>query len=1217
MSDAEHRIMQQQQQQQVQDGEVEESIQLLLDAKAGASLEEAVELLSLLGQAVLPALARRVRHLGKVAQSGAVKLAVRLGGVGGVGLLEQLLTHGDRTLEEGVIEGIGALGQPEGVRVLLRWLGEGPDEDRLDDCLKALAKLVARRGVGGSPSVWLESMEELPEPELKEVQQALEEAARAELEPLTAAVVMEVDRRKLRDFGTLVGPQDDSLEPAFGRDRVLAAMQEALSQSGNRSFILVGPSGVGKTALLQELCRTFGPEGPADMMLQTSSGLLMAGTRWLGEWQTRMRDFVALLRRNPRIVVYVSDINHLIGAGTTVHSQENIADFIAPYIRRGDITLIGETTPQGMRRGLDQRPAFRRLLHVIQVEEMLAEDTRRVVLGVSQMLTRQVQARSGQRLLFSPMFPARLLEIADQFRTAVARPGRAVDLLRQTVERVLRANNRTEGEGVGEEYVVEPHHIIETLVDAMGIPKSLLDDRDLLDLSSVRRFFQERVLGQEEAVDAIVDLITLVKAGLTDPSKPMGVLFFAGPTGVGKTELAKALTEYLFGSSERMIRLDMSEYMDFSSIERLIGSPHAPEWSPHRQGQLTGRIHDEPFGVVLLDEIEKAHKAVFDLLLQVMDDGRLTDAAGRMSHFSQSILVMTSNIGGADLFQARVGFGAIGNNHQTGESLRRKMEEFFRPEFINRIDRIVTFRSLEREDVQRIVRREIGHVLMRSGLVRRNIAVDLDPSIVDLLAHKGFDPRYGARPLKRVVERHLLLPLGRMIVKLGSRASGALLRLFAEGDQVRVEVIRGESSTLPAVDPATLETALLAPTSTADNPKSLPNQPRATRDVRRIQGEFSTLEARISDLESLGTRQGIIERKTLLIHLSSQPNFWDDPERARQAMSEIHTLERLAVMLQRLRKRTNDLRALLSIRGPRQDERLMQAEERLSSIDAEANTLELALLCGASEYSRADTFLTIERLDNTPDADPDPVLSFVQMYQGWAERHQLKAQIIDAQPRPDLQLRSATLLIQGLCAFGILSPESGIHRMVQRDTPTNPTNHHKSRTTDLYRRTDRLTTFCRIDLFPFIEGGQPRLNTGDLSWRSEPLPIADPPAPSLPIPRLRLSVHHKPTDQNLSIMTSCEDAEATHLLTEYLRARLSPRHRPDHSPDEGPVRTYTFGPHPAARDDSTGIKTPHLDPLLLGESPLDAFLKARLSAPPSPRPEPTLLDSSEDSALSS
>jgi ATP-dependent Clp protease ATP-binding subunit ClpC len=1163
--------------------EIEDAVQLLLDAKGEAELDESVQLLALLGDEVLGAVARRVRALGKGAQAAAVKLALQLGalseagGAAAVSLLGQLLTHGERTLEEQVIEAMGQLGRPEGVRALLTWLAEGPDEDSLEACLDALSALIARAQTP-SASQWVASVCELPEPELKEVQQALEEASRPELDPLTGAVAMEVDRRKLRDFGTLIGPEDDSLEPAFGRARVLTAMQEALSQTGNRSFVLVGPSGSGKTALLQQLCRTLGPSGPADLMLQTSSGLLMAGTRWLGEWQTRMRDLVALLRRNPRVVVYISDINHLIGAGTTVHSQENIADFLAPYIRRGDITLIGETTPQAMRRGLDQRPAFKRLLHTIQVEELLEDETRRVVAGVGQMLAQQVFVRQGQRLVLGPLFTSRLMEVADQFRASVARPGRAVDLLRQTVERALRGVARD-----AQDIIIEPHHVIETLVDATGIPKGLLDDRDQLDLSAVRSFFQERVLGQDEAVEAIVDLITLVKAGLTDPSKPMGVLFFAGPTGVGKTELAKALAEYLFASSERMIRLDMSEYMDFSSIERLMGSPHAPEWSPHRQGQLTGRIHEEPFGVVLLDEIEKAHKAVFDLLLQVMDDGRLTDAAGRVAYFTQSILVMTSNIGGSDLFQARVGFAAL-SGAQSGESLRRKMEEFFRPEFINRIDRIVTFKALERDDVQRIVRREVGRVLMRSGLVRRSIAVDLDPSVVDLLADKGFDPRYGARPLKRVVERLLLLPLGRMIVKLGERASGALLRLSAEGEQVRVEVIRGESATsLPA-----LSADALAGFEDAKDPKD-PKGPRPGRDARRVQTEYEALDARVTTLEHLGAKQGVVERKTLLIHLSGQPSFWDDPERARQVLSEIHALERLIVNLQRLRKRVNDLKALLNARTMRQDARLLQAEERITSIDAEATTLELSLLCEAGEYSRADAFLSVERLDNAHDADPDPTLALLEMYSQWAERHGLRADVFDVQPRPDGQLRAATLVIQGLCAYGILRAEAGIHRLIQREPS---------------RRTDRTTAFCRVDILPLIEGGNPRLSPADLTFRHEP-----PPAGPSPLyqPRQRLILHHRGSDLTLTFLTPHDDAEAARIATEYLRARLhlssiNARRRPEGSADEGPVRTYTFGQHASARDDTTNLKTPHLDDLLRGDGTLDAFIRARLLLPQAPQP---------------
>lgn len=1135
-------------------------IQELIGATQQAAAETLASELVHYGAEATRALRREVNHLTAPAQLAAVHLAALLRDEEAARLLERILEYGDCAAETPALRALGENESLFAFRLLMRWLDDTAEPDQLDVVMESLGMCLERH----SFATWYGELRSMTDEALSEAQDLLVQYPRERLVSLTRAVRREHDSRKLQRFGTVLDVESTRSERAFKRERVLQAMKERLDQGGNRSFLLVGPAGVGKTVLLQELCRYLGPEGPADLILQTSSGLMMAGTRYLGEWQTRVNELVEMVRSNPRIVVYVTDINHLIGAGAHESSRENIADFFAPYMRAGALTLIGESTHEEMRRGLDQRPDFKRLFHVIQVEEPLGAETREIAEAVGRELAREVQEELERPVIYHNTFYTRLLEVADQFRSQEARPGRAVDLLKQTVDRVVRADATEELD----EILLEPHHIIDTLVRSTGLPRKLLDDRDALDIRRVEAFFTERVLGQDRAIAAVVDLITLIKAGLTDPTKPTGVLFFVGPTGVGKTELAKALAEYIFGSQDRMLRLDMSEFMDPGSSERLIGSPHAPEASPHRQGLLTGRIRQQPFTVVLLDEFEKAHRSVYDLFLQVMDDGRLTDASGRVAHFTPAILVMTSNVGSAELFTRGAGFNPRSANvsdRNLEGSIRRELERVFRPEFVNRIDRIVPFRPLERDDIRRIVQREIGKVLMRSGIVRRNLTFDRDETLIDLLADKGFDPRYGARPLKREVERRLLLPLARTIVELGSRAERALLRLIAEDEEVRVEVIRSLDQENP------LEGRELEPHDGDESDES--------RDARRLRKVYQELCGRVDGLEQHSAREGFQEKKTLLVQLSGQPSFWDKPELARNTLSQIHWIERVLTGLERVRKRTDDLGRFFDRASMRYDEKLVKAAGRLESVFSEVNLLEMALLCN-TEAARADTFVTVERLDEH-DFDPDPARSLLEMYMRWIQRlPNASVDLIDEKLSGD-EIRSGTLIVQGLCPYGILSMEHGIHRMVMRGR-------------DDDGRRDKVTAFCRVDVRPFIDDPQPRLGKREVRVQRTEKRLGR----GLLVPRYRSRIRlvHKPTDMIVVNTSDKPTDEAENLAKELLRSMLVHRRAHLESPEESgkAVRTYTFGDHARVRDETTGVSSSRIDDVLDGQ--LDPFLKARLEA---------------------
>lgn len=1193
-------------------------LELLLEASAPEELEAALTGLIVHGESAARALTRRVRRLSVPAQRIAIQLAESIGGRAGLVLLEQLLQLGDESLELQILYALGNLDEPDVVRVLLSWLGSSAAGEQLEAILLSLATLTTSR----EPARWKLALSGVDDALLTVALEALDEPAEerglaAELVALRRAIETELERRRLRTFGTLLDPDADALGRAWQRRHLVQAIEERLAGSGNRSLILVGPAGAGKTALVHELCHRLGPDGVADRILQTSTGLLLVGTRFLGEWQTRVRELLEITSNNPRLVVYITDVNNLLGAGTTAHSEENIADFLAPYIQQGSLVLIGECTGEELRRGIEQRPAFRRLFEVVRVEGALIGEAREITIQAGQALARQAHGWLGRRLEYSESFFGRLMEIADQFRSSIARPGRSIDLLRATVTRVAReaAVQATAGgtNGHAEPLVLEPHHIVETLARESGVPRALLDDREQLDLGDVRQFLAERVIGQAEAVDAVVDLVTLIKAGLTDPGQPTGVLFFVGPTGVGKTELAKALAEYLFGSPDRMIRLDMSEFTELSSVERLIGSPVAPEWSPHRQGLLTGRIRQQPMSVVLLDEFEKAHRAVFDLLLQVMDDGRLTDVAGRVAHFTQAIIIMTSNLGGAELVERGIGF-AQPVRRVSDEVYRRELERVFRPEFINRIDRIVPFSPLDDEAMERIVRREVGRVLLRSGLVRRNIAVDVAPSVVDLLLEKGFDPRYGARPLKREVERRVLLPLARAIVEMGPRGEQSLLRLIARGDEVQVDAMRAEST--PAVASVARAAAAAkaahaaAAAASADASVEVSRAPRHERSVERMVAEAEALRQRVRELETLALDVGLAERKSRLVDASTRPTFWDDAGVARRTLAEIHWIERILGGIERVRKRSDDLVHFAGASGPRPDERLVRAQERHDEISADASLLGMALRCRSGEL-RQDAFVRVERIDRIERAErtertlqergsesmlersapehfePDPVTALMRMYVEWARRHRYQVDVVDEQQVAPGVLSAGTLLIEGLCPFGILRQETGVHRLVRWEEPSAHRDGH---------RLSKSTAFCRVQVLPVIDAAEPRISRADVTIVAEP---ARDEGVLVARHATRLTMQHRASELEVVMVSDKDQEDAEDVASEFLRSLLvlretsSPPH-PGLEPGAKPVRTYNLGPKSSVRDDVTGVRVERVDAVFAGA--LEAFLEARMES---------------------
>jgi ATP-dependent Clp protease ATP-binding subunit ClpA len=524
-----------------------------------------------------------------------------------------------------------------------------------------------------------------------------------------------------------------ALEPAYAVDEVVTRLAEQLTGRSPRSVLLVGSSGVGKTAALHELVRRRAQLGLAATPFWATSGArLVAGMSGFGMWQERCQRLWREAARK-RAVLHLGNLVELTEVGKSEHQPQGIASFLRPYLARGDLLAVAECTPEQVPLIERLEPALLGAFARLDVDEPGPERGRVILESVARAASRSPITAAGLD---------KLDRLHRRYATYSAYPGRPLRFLRGLLA------DRTSGR------VLEPADVTAAFSGETGLPRFLLEEKEPLDLAQARAWFAGRVIGQAEAVDLVVDLLATIKAELARPRRPLASLLFIGPTGVGKTEMAKRLAEFLFGSARRLTRFDMSEYADPLAVQRLIGGAGLGE------GHLTARVREQPFAVILLDEVEKADAQFFDLLLQVLGDGRLTDAHGRLADFSNSVVILTSNLG-AETYQ-QGGFGLIhtaDSRAHARDHFSRAVEAFVRPELYNRLDRVVPFAPLDEATILHIARRQLDLVTRRDGIRYRGVELEVAPDVAGWLARRGYEPRYGARPLKRAIDRELLAPL--------------------------------------------------------------------------------------------------------------------------------------------------------------------------------------------------------------------------------------------------------------------------------------------------------------------------------------------------------------------------------------------------------------------------------------------------------------------------
>ena len=648
--------------------------------------------------------------------------------------------------------------------------------------------------------------------------------------------------------------RDRQLDPVIGRSNEIERVIQVLSRRTKNNPVLIGEPGVGKTAIVEGLSQQIVlgtvPETLTDKHLYTLDlGALVAGSRYRGDFEERLKKVLKEIRTRGDIILFIDEIHTLVGAGAA-EGAIDAASILKPMLARGELQTIGATTLEEYRKYLEKDSALERRFQPIQVDEPSVADTILILEGLREAyedhhkvnFTQQAlvnAANLADRYISDRFLPDKAIDLIDEAgsrmrlkrvdlspdvrdiddRVAKLRADKREAVYAQQFERAAqlrdqervliadRAELEIESASSSESYsaVIDEDEIAEVLAMWTGIPVHRLTEEESQRLLNMEDTLHERIIGQQDAITAVSKAIRRTRAGLKDPKRPAGSFIFLGPSGVGKTETSKALTEFLFGDEDALIQIDMSEYMEKHAVSRLIGSP--PGYVGYDEGgQLTEAVRRKPFSVVLFDEIEKAHPDVFNILLQILEDGRLTDSQGKTVDFKNTVIIMTSNLGTAEIRKKAIGF-ADNDDDLNYEKMREKvmdsLKKQFRPEFLNRIDEVIVFHELTLDEVKTIVELLIDRV--RTQLESQALDLALSDAAKIRLAEKGYDPQLGARPLRRSVQTMLEDPLSERVLLKDFPAGATVLVDIDEEDEDRLSFVSVETPTQPPVELAESE----------------------------------------------------------------------------------------------------------------------------------------------------------------------------------------------------------------------------------------------------------------------------------------------------------------------------------------------------------------------------------------------------------------------------
>lgn len=642
--------------------------------------------------------------------------------------------------------------------------------------------------------------------------------------------------------------EQNKLDPIVGREKEIERVAQILSRRKKNNPILIGEPGVGKTAIAEGLALRIVQKKVSRVLFDKrvvtlDLASLVAGTKYRGQFEERMKAVMNELEKSPEVILFIDELHTIVGAGGASGSLD-ASNMFKPALARGDIQCIGATTLDEYRQYIEKDGALARRFQVVMVDATTPEETLEILNNIKEKYEDHHQVNYTQEALDA------CVKLSDRYISDRFLPDKAIDVLdeagarvhinnihvpkhivemEEKIEEVKKEKNQVvrsqkyeeaaqlrdtekrlsnelreakvkwEEDSKKQRYKVDEENVAEVIAMMTGVPATRIAQKESEKIVHMPQHLENRVIGQDEAVQKLTKAIQRTRVGLKDPKKPIGTFVFLGPTGVGKTELAKALAEFLFDKEDTLIRIDMSEYMEKFSVSRLVGAP--PGYVGYEEGgQLTEKVRRKPYSVVLLDEIEKAHPDVFNILLQVLDDGILTDGLGRRVDFKNTIIIMTSNIGVRDLkdFGAGVGFSTKAKQDAQDEimksTIQNALRKTFSPEFLGRLDDVIVFNSLHREDIHKIIDITLKKVFARIEAL--GYKVDLTDEAKDFLAKKGYDTQYGARPLNRAIQKYLEDPVAEEILK-GEIVEGdtILADYSGEGDSLTLSLKKGEATT--------------------------------------------------------------------------------------------------------------------------------------------------------------------------------------------------------------------------------------------------------------------------------------------------------------------------------------------------------------------------------------------------------------------------------------
>jgi ATP-dependent Clp protease ATP-binding subunit ClpC len=639
--------------------------------------------------------------------------------------------------------------------------------------------------------------------------------------------------KQLEGYGTDLTDkaEKNELDPVIGREIEIRRVMEILARRKKNNPVLIGEAGVGKSAIVEGLAKKI-VEGDVPEVLKNKCIFsldltsLVAGTKYRGEFEKRMKKLMQILEKNKDIILFIDELHMIVEAGAAEGSSMDAANVLKPALASGNITVIGATTPAEYRKFIEKDPALERRFQKIYVNEPTYEEALEILKGIKTKYEEhhkvkytldalEAAVNLSLRYITDRFLPDKAVDLIDEAGarvrlSALTLPNNLKKLLNKITELenkkeyLMQNDDYEELEKIksqisslkkkyskkysewrekAEKEIIEitEEHISEVVSDWTGVPLKKLEMSEMERLLNLEAVLHERVIGQDDAIKAVSRAIRRARSGIKDPRRPTGVFLFLGPTGVGKTELAKTIAEYLFGDEKALVRIDMSEYMEKFNVSRLVGAP--PGYVGYEEGgQLTEAVRRRPYSVILLDEIEKAHPDVYNILLQIMDDGRLTDSQGRLVDFRNSIIIMTSNLGSETINKTKRSMGFVDEESEEKKyneiklSVMEEVRKAFKPEFLNRLDETVVFHPLTKKDMKEIIKIQLKDLEKR--LKEKDLHLKFKDEAVDLLIEKGFDPIFGARPLKRAIQRYLEDPLSEEILK----------GRFKEGDKIIIDV---------------------------------------------------------------------------------------------------------------------------------------------------------------------------------------------------------------------------------------------------------------------------------------------------------------------------------------------------------------------------------------------------------------------------------------------